>query len=211
MTTTVTTTAPYDCNAGLDAWETEWALGKKTWCCQVQGRACDAFNCVPSAKNPITGWPLSKSRWCCKHHSVSCPVSTSRPPLPSEYGGLGGNDLNCMLDLQVAAQMWSPQKKIICCVREGKGCPELHDLDAKSQPVGFADATLRGAYLLEAQQQAATYRWLHSLSQIFAVACLLVAGTLVAKLGYKVCLCRHRGFRAQGESYEFILPVAAVS
>jgi len=134
--------AKFDCKAELDNWEEDWLADKKTWCCQNMNQACDAYNCFPGFANRVDTWPVIKKQWCCQHRSEGCPATTRRPPLPSEYGGIGGDDLNCMYQLEVAKTMWSPQKKVLCCTRENKGCPErpARKFEA-TQPLRLSEAS----------------------------------------------------------------------
>mmetsp|Transcript_26195 Transcript_26195/g.74466 ORF Transcript_26195/g.74466 Transcript_26195/m.74466 type:complete len:431 (+) Transcript_26195:26-1318(+) len=127
-----TTTRPitFDCSLSVQSWETEWTLDRKTWCCQQRGVACDPFDCEPKASNLMAQWSPRKISWCCRHRGEGCPTTTPPPPLPSEYGGHGGDDLDCKFNLAKAVTLWSPGKKVICCIREGRGCPQTEDLDA---------------------------------------------------------------------------------
>jgi len=36
----VTSSKPYDCNAGFANWQAGWSVAKKAWCCSNEGKGC---------------------------------------------------------------------------------------------------------------------------------------------------------------------------
>lgn len=118
-----TTVLHFDCSQDAERWEKAWSSSKKAWCCATSKVACDPFDCAPAAEGM---WSPEKRDWCCEHKQEGCSsdiVTTTR--LPSQYGGIGGDDHDCSRDLDTAKLSWSPAKKVECCIREGKGCPEV--------------------------------------------------------------------------------------
>jgi len=125
--TATTVPATYDCLPGDTDWEKLWTGEQKTWCCQRKGFACDPFNCIPGPgfSNQVTDWPVDKITWCCQNRGEGCQVPIRQTLQPSDYGFAGADDLDCLLNLENAKTLWRPAKKVTCCVKENRGCPEL--------------------------------------------------------------------------------------
>merc|ERR1711933_699609 len=70
----VTSSKPYDCNAGFANWMAGWSVAKKAWCCSTGIRAI--FRCAASAfckDRILKDWFQGESRL--KHwHSCHLPV-----------------------------------------------------------------------------------------------------------------------------------------
>jgi hypothetical protein len=71
------TTAPYDCQEGIDAWK-EWLLAKSAWCCQNQKIGCvgseraEPYDCQDGLADWKSSWVLQKSVWCCRLKGLGC-------------------------------------------------------------------------------------------------------------------------------------------
>merc|ERR1712154_678264 len=90
----VTTSCPYDCNAGYSNWERGWPAGKKAYCCQTAHRGCPP---APPAAPLVTTslpydcnagyhacyhcllkqWSVGKLAWCCQHMGRGCPTTAA--------------------------------------------------------------------------------------------------------------------------------------
>merc|ERR1712107_222731 len=98
----VTSSKPYDCNAGFANWMAGWSVAKKAWCCSNEGKGCppaagrrlppqpiappaDPYNCADGFANWQAGWSVPKKEWCCRVHGKGCPnqgggcVTSSKP------------------------------------------------------------------------------------------------------------------------------------
>ena len=86
----------YDCDAGYSNWYFGWSSGKKSWCCDRQGRGCPGswhgsyqlhthvfsagvghqhgriYDCGAGFSNWMQGWSDSKKDWCCHKESRGC-------------------------------------------------------------------------------------------------------------------------------------------
>lgn len=86
-----TSSAPYDCEAGLGAWERSWSASKKAWCCSHAGAGCQPlrsyfkppqytttstsapYDCSVNYFTWEHGWSPGKRAWCCLHEGLRCP------------------------------------------------------------------------------------------------------------------------------------------
>eukprot|EP00408_Alexandrium_pacificum_P061281 CAMPEP_0171167174 /NCGR_PEP_ID=MMETSP0790-20130122/7069_1 /TAXON_ID=2925 /ORGANISM="Alexandrium catenella, Strain OF101" /LENGTH=369 /DNA_ID=CAMNT_0011631995 /DNA_START=1 /DNA_END=1111 /DNA_ORIENTATION=+ len=116
-----TTSAPFDCLAGLSNWQRGWSEPKKDWCCRNQNRGCVTttieftksttramFDCGTGYANWMHGWSDSKKDWCCRFENVGCTTITTTTTLP--------------YDCDVVSQDWSKDQRDWCCNWLGKGC-----------------------------------------------------------------------------------------
>lgn len=144
-----TTSAPYDCNAGLHNWHTGWSVGKKRWCCQHNNRGCltetsTPFDCRHQLDSWQTTWPDDKKNWCCQHGGHGCQRnlpydctvgflkwqtgwSVSKKTWCCQHRGRGCSSASDPYDCNVGyvrwKDGWSVQKKEWCCQHGGRGCP----------------------------------------------------------------------------------------
>mmetsp|Transcript_95362 Transcript_95362/g.240281 ORF Transcript_95362/g.240281 Transcript_95362/m.240281 type:complete len:291 (+) Transcript_95362:265-1137(+) len=148
-TTVLTTTLPYDCNAGLSNWQAGWSIAKKGWCCQNQKKGCPPpptpprppapppkppptppppqpptpqlpFDCNAGFANWQAGWSVPKKGWCCAHGGKGCTTPPPPPPPPPPTPSL---PYDCNAGFANWQSGWSVQKKAWCCQNGGKGCP----------------------------------------------------------------------------------------
>jgi hypothetical protein len=71
----VTTSLPFDCDAGYSNWHAGWSSAKKSWCCSHSNRGCvvsDPYDCDAGFSNWQSGWSVGKKQWCCVHKSRGC-------------------------------------------------------------------------------------------------------------------------------------------
>merc|ERR1719323_731144 len=89
VTAVVSTSEPYDCNAGYSNWEAGWSPDKKGWCCTNKHMGCPAgggesttttttgagsepFDCDAGYSNWQAGWSPDKKTWCCQNKQKGC-------------------------------------------------------------------------------------------------------------------------------------------
>jgi len=117
-----TSSARYDCQAGVDNWQAGWSIEKKHWCCQYRSIGCGHglttttmhFNCQAGLSNWWNTWPRAKKVWCCVQENLGCPT-TAPPPTSLPY--------DCDAGLNNWVLGWSNSKKGWCCQHFKKGCP----------------------------------------------------------------------------------------
>jgi hypothetical protein len=140
-TVQLTTSEPFDCEAGYWNWEKGWSDSKKHWCCDIKSRGCPKvttslpFDCQAGLSNWQDGWSLSKKTWCCAHVNKGCaPVTTSLP-------------YDCQAGVANWEAGWSAGKKIWCCAKQRLGCARPttslpYDCDAgfSNWNAGWSDA-----------------------------------------------------------------------
>mmetsp|Transcript_9904 Transcript_9904/g.21766 ORF Transcript_9904/g.21766 Transcript_9904/m.21766 type:complete len:304 (-) Transcript_9904:453-1364(-) len=75
---------PFDCDAGIETWQTTWPDQKKDWCCQNARKGCSMlsgdeygpdeskYNCEVGTGNWVKDWPTPKKRWCCQQTGNGC-------------------------------------------------------------------------------------------------------------------------------------------
>mmetsp|Transcript_99984 Transcript_99984/g.283179 ORF Transcript_99984/g.283179 Transcript_99984/m.283179 type:complete len:275 (-) Transcript_99984:211-1035(-) len=112
-TTTLTTTALFNCDAGFENFENGWSEAKKQWCCKYKGRSCPLppgatttiapFDCSAGQRNWVKGWSDVKQAWCCKREDIACPFDCEAGFSNWEAG-------------------WSDHKKQWCCKHANRGC-----------------------------------------------------------------------------------------
>jgi len=119
---TTTTSAPFDCQAGLVDWETGWAQPKKDWCCEHGGNGCpstttDAYDCSGDS----TGWSFGRRYWCCWHRDAGCNQATGRhfDDAQTRPGEFVKDD--CRTGFP---ETWSVGRRSWCCRHWGLGCPD---------------------------------------------------------------------------------------
>merc|ERR1740129_1453302 len=67
-----TAVVDFDCQAGLDRWQTGWNKAKKQYCCDLGVVKCDAFDCDQGFANWEKAWSSDKKAWCCKKERRGC-------------------------------------------------------------------------------------------------------------------------------------------
>merc|ERR1712217_804211 len=90
----VTTSCPYDCNAGFSNWAKGWPIGKKQYCCRTANKGCEGPPLAPPGPVGTTSlpydcnagyhdcyhcllkqWSVGKLAWCCQHMQRGCPTT----------------------------------------------------------------------------------------------------------------------------------------
>jgi len=90
----VTTSCPYDCNAGFSNWAKGWPIGKKQYCCRTANKGCEGPPPAPPGPVGTTSlpydcnagyhdcyhcllkqWSVGKLAWCCQHMQRGCPTT----------------------------------------------------------------------------------------------------------------------------------------
>lgn len=136
----------FDCDKDYAAWESEWSMEKRLWCCERKQRACDSatttpteeYDCIKGFHAWRRSWEAAQQAWCCEHHNKACETSTTTPKPKPHHGrrSHGHHEANksahksnqsqdgwdCSVD---AAISWPKEKRIWCCLQEAKGCPDV--------------------------------------------------------------------------------------
>jgi len=106
--------AGYDCDEGVDRWETEWLVGKKVWCCQKTGKGCSTqptFDCEADFLDWRRSWAAGKMAYCCESKQRGCGGPSDTVVEPQE-------DLGATYDCEAASANWevewSDAKKVWC-------------------------------------------------------------------------------------------------
>jgi len=120
----VTTSAPYDCNAGFANWQAGWADGKKAWCCTHAGRGCPPGTPAPPNECQIGGvatWTPEKRAMCCQKYGNGC-ATPAPPPAPVPVPVPVAMPYDCNAGFANWQAGWSVPKKAWCCAHTGRGC-----------------------------------------------------------------------------------------
>jgi len=110
----------FNCQAGIDEWDTKWSDRKKLYCCGHVGCSRkigkNPYDCNVGFSNWKKGWSSGKKDWCCEHHKKACPEEDI------------GHD--CAKDVTEWHSKWSADKKAWCCTHHDLGC----EVKADKQP-----------------------------------------------------------------------------
>jgi len=111
----VSSSMPFDCEAGFWNWQKGWSDPKKTWCCNHQDRGCpststgEPYDCQAGLGNNLVGWSRGKKLWCCTVKNLGCPVAATSLPFDCDAGLFNSHT-------------WGSAKKTWCCAHFHKGC-----------------------------------------------------------------------------------------
>lgn len=63
----------YDCNKGLEHWETKWSISQKAWCCENRGKGCGVeYDCDADFADWWRSWAQPKMAFCCERRRRGC-------------------------------------------------------------------------------------------------------------------------------------------
>jgi len=148
----ITTPCPVDCTVGYENWRAGWGDGKKAWCCEHEGIACEgniglAAGVPQSAVAPQTaGWPQSAAKpqvavttqavpypATLEQEMGSAPVRQALLVAPQAYATMttttpaAANSPPLMECWAGDLEKWSDFKKDWCCKHQQVGCPSRHE------------------------------------------------------------------------------------
>mmetsp|Transcript_108936 Transcript_108936/g.347782 ORF Transcript_108936/g.347782 Transcript_108936/m.347782 type:complete len:1126 (-) Transcript_108936:303-3680(-) len=154
-TTPCSSSEAYDCQAGLQRWQTGWSDSKKVWCCATYQVGClvaatttvgTYYDCNLDYATWHQTWSSAKKAWCCDDCGKGCPGN-------SLYDCNEARECKSRIPYDLVIKgypdwvmIWSYGKKDYCCRHGGRGCPTT-TVQATSEPfdcgVGWQSAWLQ--------------------------------------------------------------------